>query len=88
MKTKELIRQLQENDPSGENEVNIDGVDIWYVDSLPGYYDGPYQVLDRDETCQYYNIIGAKYKKSGRKVIIKTLSILEALENGKKGKMS
>ena len=81
MKTKELIRQLQEADPSGEEEVCVDNVDIHFIETLPAYYDGKSQVLIRDRDCQYYNITGAKYRRNGLKVQIHSLSIVDALSN-------
>jgi len=79
MKTKELIRQLQEADPSGEDEVSVGNVDIHFVDREPAYYDGCLQVLVRDEAQNGYNITGAKLVSQGNKVVIHTLSITDAL---------
>lgn len=79
MKSKELIRQLIENDPSGETEVCVGNVDIHFVSCEPAYYDGSLQVLIRDETNPYYNITGAKYKRKGNKVQIHTLSISDVV---------
>lgn len=79
MKTKELIRQLQEADPSGEEEVSVGNVDIHFVDREPAYYDGCLQVLVRDENNKFYNITGAKVVSNGNKVVIHTLSITDAL---------
>lgn len=81
MKTKVLIELLQKEDPSGEQEVCINNMDIHYVCSEPAYWDGPLQVLERDEECEYYNIIGAKYRRSGVKVNITPLSISDAICN-------
>lgn len=81
MKTKELIRQLQEADPTGEEQACVNNVDIHYVDTEPAYYDGALQVLDRDESVQCYNIIGARYVRSGKKVVIHPLSIHDAICN-------
>lgn len=75
MKTKELIRQLQEADPTGELQCVVGGTDIHFVDAEPGYYDGPYEVLLRDETVAHFNIIGARLTTEGEKVRIRTLSI-------------
>lgn len=77
MKTKILIRQLQEADPTGEVEVCVDNCDIGYVDLMAAYWDGPLQVLVRDEN----KIIGAKYKRTGNKVKIHPLSISDAISN-------
>ena len=80
MKTKKLIEMLQELDPEGEIEVCIGNEDIYFADRMPAYWDGRLQVLIRDEECEYYNIIGAKYTSSGDKIKLYPLSILEALE--------
>ncbi len=81
MKTKELIRLLSMEDPSGEEEVCVGNVDFHFVSKEPAYYDGSLQVLERDESNQYYNIVGAKYKRTGSKVQIYTLSITDAIYN-------
>jgi len=74
MKTKELIRQLQEADPSGEIECCIDNADIFFVERLPAYYDGRLQTLKRDKNGQ---ITGAKVISKGDKIKIYPLSIQE-----------
>jgi hypothetical protein len=79
MKTKDLIRELQANDPEGEAEVCIGNVPIHFVERLPAFYDGPLQVLIRDESRNYYNVIGAKYVRTGLKVEIHTHSISDAI---------
>ena len=79
MKTKELIRRLQIEDPVGETEVCVDNVDILFVSGEPAYHDGPAQVLIRDESNPYYNVIGAKYLRSGSKIVIHTHSISDAI---------
>lgn len=81
MKTRDLIAALQEADPSGEIECCVGNVDIHFVSREPSYYDGPLQVLKRDSTTEYYNIIGAEYRRSGSKVQIHTLSIDSAIFN-------
>jgi hypothetical protein len=76
MKTKELIRLLQEQDPSGELECCVYNVDIHCVECLPAFYDGSLQVLKRDHSKNpYYNVIGAAYVDQGHKIVIKPLSI-------------
>lgn len=79
MKTKDLIAALQKEDPTGELECCVGNIDIHFVSQEPAYYDGSLQVLERDMTNQYYNIIGAKFVRSGSKVQIHTLSIEEAI---------
>lgn len=78
MKTKELIRQLQKVDPSGEEEVCVANMDILTVDSLPAYYDGPAQVLIRDSEDK---IIGGRYKRSGIKVQIFSAAFVDMISN-------
>lgn len=46
MKTKELIKLLQEVDPSGECHVRMEGGIPITAYRLPGYYDGAYEYLD------------------------------------------
>jgi hypothetical protein len=48
VKVKELIRQLQELDPTGEIEVVGCAGDIDFVDCLKSYYDGHPGILIRD----------------------------------------
>ena len=79
MKTKELIRQLQKADPSGEMDCCIGNVDIHFVNVSPSYYDGCKQVLIRDEKNPFYNIIGAKVVSEGQKVVLHELSIKSIL---------
>jgi len=80
MKTKELIKQLQECDPSGEIEVCVSNVDIHYVTTEPAYYDGKLQLLVRDPALtDCYDVIGGKYMTTGSKVVITLMSITDVL---------
>lgn len=80
MKTKELIKILQDADPEGETECCIGNEDIHYVTVEPAYWDGRLQVLERDHSKNpYYNIIGGKYTTRGHKVLIRPISITEAI---------
>ena len=82
MKTKELIRRLQEADPAGEEECVVGNHDIFFVENLPAYYDGRRQQLVRDPSkAPYYDVVGARITGTGRKVQIHTLSVADALEN-------
>lgn len=81
MKTKEVIKLLQEEDPSGELECCVGNADIYYIETLPCYYDGCQQVLIRDPNNKYYNVIGAKFIGHGTKINIRTLSISDAIFN-------
>lgn len=62
-------------DPTGEEHVCVNNVDIHFIELEPSYYDGAQQILIRDEN---FNIIGGKYKRQGSKVQITTLSIADA----------
>jgi hypothetical protein len=79
MKTKELIRLLQEEDPSGEMDCVIDNQDILYVCGEISYWDGCKQILIRDETKDCYNVIGAEYRSDGWKLSIVSYGIYDAL---------
>jgi hypothetical protein len=79
LKTKKLIALLQAADPSGDLECCVDNLDIHYVVSVPAYYDGELQVLQRDDSNPYYNIVGAKYVCGGHKLKIVPLSIADAI---------
>jgi len=81
MKSKKLIELLQKEDPTGEIEVCVGGEDIYILESKPGYYDGVYQVLERNWDSEYYNVTGAQYRSDGSKIVIRTLSIQDALDN-------
>ncbi len=81
MKTKDLIEALQEADPTGEVECCVDNVDIHFVGREPAFYDGKLQLLIRDESNPYYNIIGAKYVSKGDKVVIHPLTFEDAISN-------
>jgi hypothetical protein len=79
MKTKKLIELLQAEDPSGECEVCVGNTDIFFVECKPAYWDGCLEVLDRDESKQCYNVIGATYTSEGAKLNIVTHSIYDAM---------
>jgi hypothetical protein len=75
MKSKELIKQLQELDPTGETEVVVGCQDIWFADRLPFYYDGTPRLLLHDESKKpYYSIIGYKPMSEGYKIKLHTMS--------------
>jgi hypothetical protein len=76
MKTKTLIKLLQENDPSGELECCIENADILDVWREPAYYDGCLQVLIRDEENK---VIEGKIIGTGTKVIVYSQSISDVL---------
>lgn len=78
MKSKELIRLLQEEDPTGEVEVCVHNADIHYIGISAAYWDGKLQVLKRDPAkAPYFDIVGAKYVVSGSKISIYPMSITD-----------
>lgn len=79
MKTADLVRLLQEADPSGELEVTVGKTDIWFLQVLPCYYDGYVEILKRDQTTEYYNVLGAEKRGHGYHVMIETHSIADML---------
>jgi uncharacterized protein YjgD (DUF1641 family) len=81
VKSKRLIELLQKEDPSGELDVTVENEDIFSIDVLEGYWDGCYEILERDETKQCYNVTGAQYRSDGTKLRIRTLGIYDALLN-------
>lgn len=83
MKTKDLIALLQQEDPTGEEEVVLpNGDDIHFLESLPGYWDGCYTTLIRDPSkTDCYNIIGAKYCSNGNKIKIRGMSWEDVVAN-------
>lgn len=69
MKTKELIDKLQKEDPSGELEVCVGNLPIYFLEKLPAYYDGPLEMLIQDRSKDpYYNIVGYKITTKGDKL--------------------
>lgn len=70
MKTKELIKLLQEADPTGEEHVVVGNVDISGVYKEPAYWDGTAQKIIRDEKG---TPIGGKYCREGCKIQVDTL---------------
>ena len=79
MKTKELIRLLQLEDPSGELECCVGNKDIYFISEEFGGYDGCNEVLIRDSTKSGYNVIGAKINSTDNKIQIHTSSIEDIL---------
>lgn len=81
MKVKELISYLQKCDPEAHVNSSGDGP-IYYVDQLPGYYDGDYGILLTDpKKDPFYSIIGYEFSRKGTKVILKTMNLEDCLLN-------
>lgn len=81
MKTRDLIKRLQKIDPEGDGDVCVDNIDVYTVTVKPSYWDGCLQLLDRDESNPYYNVIGGRYRSSGSKICIESLSIHDAISD-------
>lgn len=82
MKTRELVRLLQKADPTGEVDCCVDGIDIFSVQRLPAFQDGPKEVLQREaDRKPHFDIIGGTISRRGEKVLIKALSLKSALIN-------
>jgi hypothetical protein len=80
MKSRELIRLLLEEDPTGETEVSVGNIDIFGVHLEPSYWDGKLQLLIRDESKKpYYDVVGGKYCVRGSKITITPMSITDVL---------
>jgi hypothetical protein len=55
MKTKDFIKMLQEEDPTGEGYVRLPGGGApWFAEAKEGYWDGPYQYLELGEEKKFY----------------------------------
>lgn len=48
MKTKDFIKLLQKEDPTGESHIRINGDVIIGVQAKDGYWDGPYNYFKKD----------------------------------------
>jgi len=76
MKTKELIEQLQLEDPTGELEVCMGNEPIVGAHTLPAYYDGcPFSLLRDDKG----NLVGIKRTSNGYIVSITSYDISDLL---------
>lgn len=76
MQTKDLIKQLQEADPTGEEYITVHGSDISHVENLPSYYDGCQDIIFKDANERP---IGGLVRSSGRKIVIKLWSLSDAI---------
>lgn len=81
MKTSELIRRLQEADPTGDAECVVGCEDIFFVEPLPAYYDGRPLLLVHDESLRdkCFSVVGARFMGDGPKVRITTLGLEDLL---------
>jgi hypothetical protein len=77
MTTSELIKLLQEADPDGTAHVRMDGGIPYYVEHLPGYYDGSYSYIEKDEDGNERYVI----TRQGSKVDIRCQDISDFIDN-------
>ena len=76
MKTKELIKRLQEADPTGETECSIGNYAIEDVYNESAYYDGCLQIVEVDSNG--YEISMSR-KHDGRKIVIEYYDLARIL---------
>lgn len=60
MKTKDFIKMLQEEDPTGEGYVRVNGGAITFCEAKEGYWDGAYTYFDRDTRTWHSSTQGYK----------------------------
>jgi hypothetical protein len=77
LKTKNFIKMLQEADPKGEGYIRLPGGGApYFADAKEGYWDGPYQYLEIDETKKHkYDDSVLVTSTKGYKVDIHTMDI-------------
>lgn len=76
MKTKDFIKMLQEEDPSGECYIRLNGDPIWFAEQKEGYWDGPYNFIEKGEDGKYTWTASTK----GHKVDIHTMDMFSFSE--------
>ena len=82
MKVKELIEQLKKCDPNAVVCINGDAID--YIHELPGYYDGKYNEVIRDESGDNESFV---ISSKGTKVVVKTYDLGDFLINDTDGEV-
>ena len=82
MKVKELIQELQKENPEAE-VITSDGGPIYHTEWKPGYYDGHTPMLIHDEKKKpYYSIIGYKWEPNQHgKVVLQCMNLEDCLYN-------
>lgn len=82
MKTRELVRRLQEEDPTGELEAVVGNEDIYFIEEQEAYWDGTPALLlhDPKKRDRCWSICGLRVMASNeRKIQIHTVSVANAL---------
>lgn len=76
MKTKDFIKMLQEEDPSGECHLRLNGNPIYHVEQKEGYWDGPYNYFEKDKDGKLTWVASTK----GHKVDVYTMDLYDFAE--------
>lgn len=78
MTSLELVMRILAADPSMAREISVgpEGADVWYVDVVPAYHDGALRSVLRDPSGA---VVGGAVKTTGDKLVIKTLTLEDAL---------
>jgi hypothetical protein len=76
MKTKKLIKLLQEADPTGEGYVRINSEPILFCEPKEGYWDGPYNYLEKTKDGKYIWVESTK----GYKIDIRTIDMFDFID--------
>lgn len=85
MKTKDLIKKLQELDPSGETEVFFDDKDSLFIRVEPMHSGSWAQRLDKNG---YDEVRGATLVGEGNKISVRTISMNELIKRNPNIKIS
>ena len=76
MKTKEFIKRLQDVDPTGEEHIRISGGVITGVELKEGYWDGPFDYVEKGEDGKLKWVASTK----GNKVDVHTMDLYDFAE--------
>lgn len=79
MKTKDFIKMLQEEDPSGECHIRLNGEPIIYAEKKEGYWDGPYNYIEIGDDNKPIWVTSTK----GTKIDITTMDLFGFAERYK-----
>jgi len=82
MTTRELIAELQRQDPSGDVPVVVDNKEVYTVECMAAYWDGVAQLHVVDEAAKpYWHIKGMRVTTKGHKVRLSTIGVEDFIEN-------
>ena len=75
MKTKELIKMLQKEDPTGEAEVVVGNQPITHIEFAPGFYDGAFWTAEENN----YNIQSITLNSNSNKIQLRFKDCIDLL---------